>query len=454
MKAANRLMFPALLCFCLGVPETARPSTVEFFPEPLPSSEESPESLRAGAGASSPAGSRALSEDAGDADEDALSRSSQELRDAMLRRLQSLTDALSEGGYRSEALIDHLASLAALYQELGDHFPAIGALDWALEISRIHNGLYSLEDADLLEQSIESRTALGDYGGAAPLEERLLELTRRHPDDPRVTLILAASADRRLRESQRLLEEGSEEQGTFAIAASSDTSSWTPPPAQRSEALAALWDARWQYAQAIAAGVSNGGFAVLDLLELEEKLIQTFFLEVSHPDLASSSEEIPCRGGEEVLKTSLINVSNFLQSPAAEARTLIRLADWRLLCSRNGSALHTYESAYETLLDKGADEDTIADLLSPEIPAALPAFDEPLDGDDEPPAYRGYVDVSFVVGKYGSPRKIVILDRSAGTTKAVEKKLRKYITERRFRPRFVDGELPRADPVSARFYYR
>jgi hypothetical protein len=354
-------------------------------------------------------------------------------------------------------LIDQLASLAALYQELGDHFPAIGALDWALENSRIHHGLYSLEHVPLLEQMIASRIALGDYGGAAPLEERLLELTYRNTDDPRVTLILAASANRRLLETYRLLDEDSAAQVAFAVGMFQVPASVGELlPDRRREALASLRRARRQYADAVALAVKNGGYSVLDLLELEERMLSTFFLEISHPDLSPPSETNGwlCISGEEVLKTSLGNVSRFRESPVAAASTLIRLADWRLLCSKNGKALDTYESAYQTLLDGEVATGTVVEMLSPEVPAALPAFWDAMEGDEEPQDYDGHIDVSFVVGKYGTTRNIDILDRSAGTTRAIERKLRINIARSRFRPRFVDGELTRAERFAVRYYYR
>ena len=438
MRASRRL-FLTLLGLSQVADAGSGAAAVEFFPGTLPASGQSGVAAFPGAGP--------VSQGTGSdgAVEDPLTLSSREVLDAMSRRLQSVADELEANGYRSIALIDDLASLAALYQELGDHFPAIGALDWALEISRIRKGLHSLDHAALLEQMIASRTALKDYGGAASLEERLLELVERNRDDPRVTLILSASADRRMRETYRVLEEGTGEQPSGRLT-----------PARRAEARAALRVARRQYAEAIALAVENGGYAMLDLLELEQQLLSTLFLEMSHPELAPSSGQNQwlCAAGEEVLKISLGTVSQFSPVPGAAAEAMVRLADWRLLCSSNGSALDTYESAYESLLEEGAAAGSVVDLLSPDVPAVLPAFPDPLEADAEPHGYRGYVDVSFVVGRYGTTRQIEILNRSTGTTKAVEKELKAHIAGNRFRPRFVDGELARADRVAVRYYYR
>jgi hypothetical protein len=366
-----------------------------------------------------------------------------------------LADELAAEGYRSPGLIEHLGALAALYQELGDHLLAVGALDWALQLSRIHNGLYSIDDAALVEPMIESVTALDDHETATSLEQRLVELTLRNPDDPRVTLILAGSADRRVREAQRLLEEGAAQElftvGTTSAAALVEQ----PWQDRRRQALASLWAARGLYSRALVAGVKNGGYAVLDLLEIEERMLSTYFLEMSNPELAPQDRGRLCAAGEAVIENSVGNVSKFRESPTAAASTLIKLADWRLVCSRNGRALETYNSAYATLLDRGAPADVVTELLSPQVPAGIPATFRTPSGDGvEAPEYRGYVDASFVVGKYGSARNIEVVGASPGTTRDVERDLRAYIAGSRFRPRFVGGEPARADRVEVRYYYR
>jgi hypothetical protein len=41
----------------------------------------------------------------------------------------------------------------------------------------------------------------------------------------------------------------------------------------------------------------------------------------------------------------------------------------------------------------------------------------------------------------------------SATSKAIEKGLRRYLAATRFRPRFVNGEIPRSDRFDARFYF-
>lgn len=446
----RRLMFLLLVCCSsLSYSEGLRAESPEFFAQPLPADAQS----------QAPAQVTVTRDEPAPVAPQALGREAEELQGALTRRLQMLAEELAAEGYRSEGLIDHLSALAALYRERGDDLLALGALDWALQLNRIYKGLYSLEHAALIEPMIGIVTELADYETARSLEQRLVELTVRNPDDPRVTVILAAAADRHLRDTQRILEDENAAPGFFSVAMTGLSTQFPEHPSQirRREALMSLHAARSQYARAIAAGVNNGGYAVIDLLELEERLLSTYFLEMSHPELAPEEgiNGSLCAQGEVVIENSVGNVARFRDSPTAAADLMIRLADWRLLCSRNGHALDTYESASATLRERGAPPDAVAERLSPPIPAAITASFRDLTEDGEEPAtYAGYVDVSFVVGKYGSARNIEVLGASPGTTKAIERDVRGHIASDRFRPRFVEGEPTRTDRVAMRYYYR
>ena len=436
------------LCAASAAHGSPAPASLEFIPYPLNAEIELIDQTSAAAHSST--------RESGDGSDpgDPLARTANELHDALARRIEALAAELSAEGYRSGGLIDELAALAAIYQEQDEHHAAIGALDWALENSRLHHGLYSLEHAPLLEQMIASQRALHDYDGSASVEARLMELVYRNGGDPRVTTILAASADRRMADAHRLLEEGDAEQIFFGVS-SAPVRVPRLIPASRYRAVASLQAARRQYSDAVLAAVRSGRYAVLDLLELEERIASTFFIQMTHPDLASSgSTQWLCRSGEAFLKNSAENIAKFRHSPTAEAAALIKLADWQLLCSQNGKALGTYDAAYASLLARGAAPDDIDTLLPAEAPVALPGFAGPpaRDGGAEP--YQGYVDVSFVIGKYGSTRGIQVRGESPGTTKAIVRALISYISRHRFRPLFAQGELAGRDRVELRYYYR
>ena len=83
----------------------------------------------------------------------------------------------------------------------------------------------------------------------------------------------------------------------------------------------------------------------------------------------------------------------------------------------------------------------------------LPVLPASVDGSDENRTHRGYIDASIELTRFGQTKSIDVLDKSAGTSKALEKRLRQYVSSISFRPRFVDGELARSDKFAARFYF-
>src|SRR5690606_28772598 len=98
--------------------------------------------------------------------------SDQELEDAVAA-LQSRIRAAEENGPNSPELIEPLSALGALYQESGQHLLAASAIKRAREVLRIHHGLYTLDQAPLLQRLIASAEAIGDSEAAWDLEQQL-----------------------------------------------------------------------------------------------------------------------------------------------------------------------------------------------------------------------------------------------------------------------------------------
>src|SRR5690606_35806817 len=112
--------------------------------------------------------------------------SSDDVEHVISARLESIDEEIAANGGRSRALIDALSSVAALYEELGDSVSALATLRQALAVTRMSSGLYTLDQAHLLERMLVHWETLGDDEEVASLEEELLELVARHPDDPRI----------------------------------------------------------------------------------------------------------------------------------------------------------------------------------------------------------------------------------------------------------------------------
>jgi hypothetical protein len=452
------------------------------------------------------------------------------------RLLQSIDEEKSRNGERSSNLIDPLTSLAAVYDELGDHLHAVAALEQARALIRMTNGLRSLKQAAIVEQQIDAVETIGSPAESAALQESLLELAQDNAGNPGVAPLLTTVADRQMNLVRTYLEHGiwpgtrdpvrevrgsgwkpstpiamrntstarlerirSDYDETIHRALKRDDElenlpaieagltetyrlidtvndfveegplprgfppQWDadPPSNDREFALAAFRRARRLYSAAMQAARANSPSEAGEHLALERQLIATYYFEAAHPEL-HPREHVRARrsdvkdkvflSGVAALQAEVIDNLTRHASPTAVARALVELGDWRLIFSDNGTALKNYQDAYDFLVRKNVPAAAMASLFSPALPAMLPAFAQEMHFD---PArrYRGYIDVAVEIGRYGGMNGMDIVAASPHASGAIQKRLKSYVAENRFRPRFVDGRPLRSDRFPVRFYF-
>ena len=396
------------------------------------------------------------------------SHTREELNEAIAKRLAAVSETEARDGEVSPALIAPLTALAELYRELGEYDAAMSALEEAKQIARINFGLYSLDQAAYVESLIAVSEAKGGYGEAAGHRGYLRELVHRNSDDPRIVGILSGLADSEMDSARELL--GVPAPSVFRLGVSTAPPSdqpLRPPmlgPSPLKPALLALYAARADYIHAIQAAVRTRSGNVADLFALEDALTDTVYFQYAHGELfAPHGAYAQFTGvavdsnlhetGARILRSKVQDNINFGRSAVEVAKAVVELGDWYLVYSENGRALAEYELAHDVLVKGNAPRETIDTILAPEIPPVLPVLPASVDGSDENRTHRGYIDASIELTRFGQTKSIDVLDKSAGTSKALEKRLRQYVSSIRFRPRFVDGELARSDKFAARFYF-
>jgi hypothetical protein len=343
---------------------------------------------------------------------------------------RSVAEEEALSGPHSDALVDLLTSLGAAQQELGAHSRAIVTFERALQVVRVNRGLYTLDQAPIIRLLIESERALGDFASSVQSEDHLLRLASLNPDDPRSVPIFRAAADK----------------GMAAYSAASGV--------PRSVANLGLWRARRNYAAAIRTilrGSLHTSDEVRELIELERGLIRTYYLQAIAEGAPNRRGDLYYLGRESHRRLVVYRASR-IGTVEEFAKALVELADWDLVFARNGKALDQYVEAYEMLVSEGVPAASIREIFSPETPVLLPTFlPNPLAGSapDEP---AGHIDVSFELGKYGTSRKVEVLDVSGEGAAAPEKDLVKLIVTNRFRPRLVDGVSDGGGPYQVRYY--
>ena len=147
-------------------------------------------------------------------------------------------------------------------------------------------------------------------------------------------------------------------------------------------------------------------------------------------------------------------------SPFQLAQAYIDLADWHLSFDRYQPGLDAYNQAWGTLAAAGTPDSDIDAFFHPVPLIALPGFallpykrqyfgyqeDTPLD-------YKGYIDLTLNIDKYGRVRSRIVIDSSSDTPAQVRSALLDYLGTYRMRPYLENGETITRSEMKIRYYY-
>ena len=114
----------------------------------------------------------------------------------------------------------------------------------------------------------------------------------------------------------------------------------------------------------------------------------------------------------------------------------LELGDWHLLFDHSELAFATYRNARLLLERSGATPDELQKFFSPTSPTVLPTFAGGFVGTDQAAAYRGYIDVAITLNGVGKSKRFDVTGKSPQTPDEIVHRLKRYVTESRFRPRF------------------
>lgn len=352
----------------------------------------------------------------------------------------------------SADLIGPLAALGLLYQESGKPVLAMAALGQAVHVVRFNYGLYSLEQAPLVRQSIVSAEAAGDHQTAWDLEKGLVRLALRHADDPRTATIFRDTADRRMDILAKYKAGELPPEVTLGCyyAGPHPIVDLAPVPDRNCTSgsagavrLGLAMEARHYYSRAVDILLRTHSYSSEDLPPL--------FM-----DLVAISYDY---GDPSIGRKSLNYLLAYQASNSAPWRdrvdTLVQIADWDLLhavgLDELNAALAEYAQAYALLERKGGDPESIRALFAPETPVALPVSGPHRLLADAQREDSGYVDAAFDVDKYGRSRRVRIVETTPDATRAAAKHVENVILRSRFRPRLVDGRVADHERVVVRY---
>lgn len=198
--------------------------------------------------------------------------------DEQARILARIAQIESRDGPYSPALRDELERLIVRYREQDEHVFALVAIERALQVLRANSGLYTLEQVPLLTLRLESEEALGNDAAVWAVEQELLTLARRHPDDPQTVPVLRYVADRQMEVLGRVVGSNEIPPQVFL---GCYYQQWAivgercPRAGSRTTVVQGmLADAERNYADAIAVLLRNEAYASEELRELELELVR------------------------------------------------------------------------------------------------------------------------------------------------------------------------------------
>jgi hypothetical protein len=422
--------------------------------------------------------------------------------------LERIQEILSRDGPYSSDLLEPLVGLIALYREGDDDALAAVAIQRAVQVVRINNGLHTLEQVPLIRQLIRTEEERENHEAAWELEQDLLTLVRRYPDDLRTMPVLREVADRRMAVLDRYL--GGERPpevilGCFYEAWPLREDANCRAGSRKTVVQGLLAEAQQNYSAAIAVLLRHGRYGDDRLRDLELSLLRGIDLvrtrydsdprrdplplvpgtpgstalqpwrsrtgpivELASWDLPSpgalpsedqdaelEAERARIRGtyhrGRQSLRRLYAYAAASSSPPLTQADAAVQLADWELLYSRHGFAVERYQRAYDVLQSLDVARASIEQLFAPAVPVVLPAFQPNPFAQDESRELTGHIDVAFTITKYGRGREIEMLGSTNAPADAKDR-LATLIMTSRFRPRPTDGEFADSSRVVTRYY--
>jgi hypothetical protein len=360
-----------------------------------------------------------------------------------------------EGGVWDSGLIEDLATLGELQQRQGDHTIAIETFDRVVHISRINNGLHTMDQIPALEQKIESYLVMGDWEQADLYYNYMFYIQQKTygNTDPRIIPMLGRLANWNLR--------------AFNIGFGESLGSRLNSAQLLFDAAAKMVDVHFGRSDERYVGyqqsIANAAYLLSRHPELLNEMTTPEFRldqDALQRKLISSERSVPrgFQAGEEALLNIVTQrqIDNGISLALAEANA--NLGDWYLMFDRRKAAAQMYASAWQIISELEDSEELLSEFFGHVIP--LPTFlDAPTslvfssrDGRDTQDLNVGFVDLRFDVTENGVVRNLEIVTGETEENSMILGRLQRQVRSSVFRPALKDGAAIRS--IGSQFRYR
>ena len=419
-----------------------------------------------------------------------------------LEAYQEIVDQLEqeEGAYGAR-LSQPLLSLGLSLQENNQHTQAIDVFKRAMHINRINEGLYNLNQVEILEPLIKSYIARRDWKRVGKRYDYLYWLLRRNTsaDDPRLLPMIYKLSGWYLDSFNRnasvdmsvyLLHA----HDLYKLAADIIGDQFGRHDLRMINALRGL-------------AVSNYYLATNTMLHDDEPTTNNNGFVEHAPQqkyrLASYINKSFSNGVKAINRMVNIYAANPEAPALAHEKALVELGDWYLRFNKRESAFRVYQQAYDQMVAHETSTEEINRLFgwpvalsmlyhthhqlgtpprnismqqvpkygapvvldakgepqTAAVDSQLQVFDTLKANPNEPPAplpdelNLRYVIVSFDVTPTGKTRNIEVVSSNPSNAYSIRSKARDYLKVTRFRPRFAEGGPVLTQQVTHRYLF-
>jgi len=394
-------------------------------------------------------------QDASPAADKQAQKAALEEQNQAVQHYEQLTKKLeSSGGVYQVQLSEVLSGLGTSYQALGQDADAVAAFQRSLHISRVNDGLYSLNQIPILEKMIESNSRLGDWKSLDNNYHNLYWLNKRHygENSPELLTLIDRIARWHLK--------------AYELAPKEDSFAHLVIAEQLYNKAVKIIDAEngkddiRQLKPLYGIVLTNHQIAVVVSNTPDFDDVRAGFRDANRRSQLLQAEQARqdlilqsyVKGKNAMNRIVDIYTNNPVIPVDAEARALTYLGDWYLLFNKRNSAASTYERAYQLLREEGVDQKKIDVLFGQ--PRTLPAFHLPvLHEKDIATENSPYVLASFDVSPSGRAQNIEILEFSPDADISHQRQARRSIASTKFRPRYENGKPVTTTGVSLRYVF-
>lgn len=408
-----------------------------------------------------------------------------QMRTDVERYLNVIGDSEATEGPFSDQLREDLFATGELYQKLEEHENALKLFERTLNVSRINNGLESLDQVQVLETMAASYAAMEKTTDADAMMDSAYNIQLKAYGENTVALV---PAERKLGDwnTQAFMQRSSILVNIPRMNVQqfvTDPRNYIDPNGDvRATPLYKLFQARGNYLGAIRTLVDARDFMHPELMELERKLLTNFILSTHRenilyePDFYLTRKKSKTASRLDQNTIELMNSDDYYLGReshkrrmaylvADEKRTATQLvtamleeADWDVLFGHKTEGVDKYNAAYKFFNENPGILAEAGAAIYPSVPVVLPTYlpapnsRERLGiATDATVNYFGYIDVSFALTKFGKARKIKQLGTGGEVTRNMEIRLNEYLRRVQFRPRY-QGTAVDTRVMTVRYY--